>query len=145
MPGPTRRAVLVTTAGAGLLGLCGCAVYGPPSTPRTDTTPPGSAPPGSAPPSTALARTADVPVGGGTVLADKGIVLTQPEAGRFLAFDATCTHQGCAVGEVADGTINCPCHGSRFRITDGSVAEGPATRALAPRRITVTGDAISPA
>jgi Rieske Fe-S protein len=152
MPGPTRRALLATTGlvgTAGLAGLCGCAVYGPPSAPRTDSTPPGGPPSeGAAPagqPAAVLARTSDVPVGGGTVLADRGIVLTQPEAGRFLDFDATCTHQGCTVTDVADGTIDCPCHGSRFRIADGSVAEGPATRALAPRRITVTGGAITQA
>ncbi len=40
---------------------------------------------------------------------------------------------------VADGTINCPCHGSRFRIADGSVADGPAPRGLTARRAVVSG------
>ena len=52
-------------------------------------------------------------------------MLTQPEAGTFTAFSATCTHQGCAVTEVVGGTINCPCHGSKFAIADGSVTAGP--------------------
>ena len=30
-------------------------------------------------------------------------------------------------GELADGCLTCPWHGSVFRITDGSVARGPAT------------------
>jgi len=70
-------------------------------------------------------------------------VLTQPEAGSILAFSTTCTHQGCSVSTVADGTINCPCHGSRYRITDGSVARGPAQKPLAPVAINVTGNDIT--
>jgi Rieske Fe-S protein len=90
-----------------------------------------------------LAKTADIPVGGGKILAAKKIVVTQPAAGQFKAFSATCTHQGCTVGEVSGGLIICPCHNSRFRIADGSVADGPATSPLPPVAITVTGDTIS--
>ncbi|HET9972900.1 MAG TPA: Rieske (2Fe-2S) protein, partial [Streptosporangiaceae bacterium] len=63
-----------------------------------------------------LAKASDVPVGGGTVLTDKKIVITQPQSGTFHAFTAVCTHAGCTVGSVSGGTINCPCHGSRFNI-----------------------------
>ncbi|GAA1291161.1 hypothetical protein GCM10009609_69290 [Pseudonocardia aurantiaca] len=79
---------------------------------------------------------AAVPVGGGTIVAAHGVVVTQPSAGVFVAFSATCTHLGCTVRAVAGGTINCFCHGSRFRITDGSVAGGPAPRPLP--RVTLT-------
>lgn len=81
-------------------------------------------------------------MGGGKIFADRKVVVTQPDRGEFKAFSAVCTHQGCTVATVADGTINCPCHGSEFRITDGSVAGGPATRPLPAERITVQGDSI---
>jgi Rieske Fe-S protein len=82
-----------------------------------------------------------VPEGGGTILAAHGVVVTQPSAGVFAAFSATCTHLGCTVRAVAGGTINCFCHGSRFRITDGSVAGGPAPHPL-PRVPIVVADGL---
>jgi Rieske Fe-S protein len=89
-----------------------------------------------------LALTSDVPAGGGKILADKKIVITQPRAGSFEAFTAVCTHQGCTVSSVSGGTINCPCHGSKFSITNGSVVGGPAPSALAPVSIKVQGTSI---
>jgi Rieske Fe-S protein len=89
-----------------------------------------------------LALTADVPVGGGKILADKKIVITQPRVGSFQAFTAVCTHQGCTVSSVSGGTVNCPCHGSKFSIANGSVVTGPAPSALAPVSIKVQGTSI---
>jgi Rieske Fe-S protein len=89
-----------------------------------------------------LAKTSDVPVGGGTILTDKKIVITQPKSGTFHAFTAVCTHAGCTVGSVSSGTINCPCHGSRFNINNGSVVNGPAASPLAPINIKVQGTSI---
>ncbi|CAM5267003.1 Cytochrome bc1 complex Rieske iron-sulfur subunit OS=Streptomyces alboniger OX=132473 GN=CP975_04825 PE=4 SV=1 [Streptomyces alboniger] len=77
------------------------------------------------------------------MIKDKKIVVTQPESGDFKAFSAVCTHSGCLVSEVADGTINCACHGSRYRVADAAVESGPAPRPLPPRRITVTGNSIT--
>ncbi|MEU5506330.1 Rieske (2Fe-2S) protein [Streptomyces fungicidicus] len=91
----------------------------------------------------ALASTADIPEGGGKVFADRKVVVTQPTAGEFKAFSATCTHQGCAVKSIADGVINCPCHNSNFSISDGSVKSGPATKPLPAVEITVSGDSIT--
>jgi Rieske Fe-S protein len=91
----------------------------------------------------ALAKTSDIPVGGGIVLADKQIVLTQPTSGVINAFTAICTHAGCTVSAVSGGTINCPCHGSRFHIADGSVANGPAQQPLAAVPIHVAGGTVT--
>ncbi len=90
-----------------------------------------------------LASTADVPVGGGLILEDEGVVVTQPAEGDFKAFSAICTHQGCPVTSVEDGTITCPCHGSRFSIEDGSVQAGPAPAPLPAVDITVEGGQVS--
>jgi Rieske Fe-S protein len=90
----------------------------------------------------ALASTSEVPVGGGTILTDKKIVITQPQAGTFEAFTAVCTHQGCIVNSVSGGTINCPCHGSKFSIANGSVVNGPAASPLAAVSIKVQGTSI---
>lgn len=90
-----------------------------------------------------LAKTSDIPVGGGRVFPDQQIVVTQPTAGHFKGFSSTCTHRGCTVAGVAGGTINCPCHGSMFHIADGSVAHGPATSPLPAKAIKVSGNEIT--
>lgn len=88
-----------------------------------------------------IAKTSEIPEGGGKVIGD--VVITQPTAGEFRAFSSKCTHQGCAVKGIANGVINCPCHNSEFSVTDGSVKKGPATTALPPASITVAGDSIT--
>jgi Rieske Fe-S protein len=87
--------------------------------------------------------TADVPVGGGTILTDQKVVVTQPTQGTFKAFTAVCTHQGCTVTKIEGGQIICPCHQSHFSITDGSPVSGPAPAALAAKRVSVKGNDIS--
>ncbi|WP_411110319.1 Rieske (2Fe-2S) protein [Streptomyces sp. c-19] len=132
MSGVARRTVVAAAGGAGLAAaLTACGGGG------TDDE--GPAPEGGG----TLARTGDIPVGGGKVLADKGLVITQPKAGEFLAFSSKCTHAGCAVSSVKDGVIVCPCHQSHFDITDGSVKSGPATAPLPPEPIQVVGEEIS--
>ncbi|MEO3743272.1 Rieske (2Fe-2S) protein [Plantactinospora sp. B5E13] len=90
----------------------------------------------------ALAKTADIPVGGGKILTDQETVVTQPTEGEFKAFSSICTHQRCPVTSVEGGTINCSCHNSKFSIADGSVKGGPATKKLPEKNITVDGDNI---
>lgn len=134
-PGATRRAVLTGICGAALTS-CGRTVVPGVAGPAV---PHGTAPTSTAP---ALAATSDIPVGGGRIFPDHRVVVTRPAAADFRAFTAICTHDGCTLTRVADATIDCPCHGSRFAITDGSVVHGPAEQPLSPRRITVRGDAI---
>jgi Rieske Fe-S protein len=90
-----------------------------------------------------LTDTTDIKVGGGEVFPDQQVVVTQPKSGEFKCFTAVCSHQGCIVANVSDGTINCDCHGSQYSIEDGSVVTGPATFPLAEEKITVSGDQIS--
>lgn len=90
----------------------------------------------------ALANTSDIPVGGGKIFKDEEIVVTQPKSGEFRAFSAICTHRGCTVGSVSGGTINCPCHGSKFSAADGAVKSGPATEALSAKSVKVEGNKI---
>jgi Rieske Fe-S protein len=86
--------------------------------------------------------TSDVPVEGGVILADDMVVVTQPAEGEFKAFSAVCTHQGCPVQQVNDGQIQCNCHGSAFSIEDGSVVNGPASRPLESKSVTVDGETV---
>jgi Rieske Fe-S protein len=160
---PSRRALLAGAGVAGVAALAGCTTYdannggiaGPPpssaapGSPAASSAPAGSAAAGgashaasSAPPANALATTAEVPDGGGTIITGKNIVITQPQAGSFKAFTAVCTHLGCIVSTVSGGTINCPCHGSKFSIKDGSVVNGPAASPLAAVAISVDGTSI---
>jgi Rieske Fe-S protein len=85
-----------------------------------------------------LGQTSDIPVGGGMVFTDAKVVVTQPAKGVFKGFSAVCTHVGCLCNRVADGTIDCPCHGSKFTITTGAVVAGPAPSPLPAAPITVS-------
>jgi len=90
----------------------------------------------------ALAATSAIPVGGGKIFAAQTTVVTQPTAGEFKVFSAVCTHMGCIVNQIADGRIDCPCHGSEYSITDGAVLAGPAPKPLPAKPFKVTGDSI---
>ncbi|MBY8344716.1 Rieske (2Fe-2S) protein [Streptomyces spinosirectus] len=129
----TRRTVLLATGAATLAA--GCSNYG-------DNNDSGSSSV-NASSGQELAKTSDIPVGGGKIFKDEKVVVTQPKKGEFKAFSAICTHQGCTVSAVADGTINCPCHGSKYKVADGSVARGPAPKPLAEQQIKVKGNSIS--
>lgn len=96
-----------------------------------------SAAPASSAAATGVAMISDIPVGGGLILIEEAIVLTQPTDGDVKAFTAICTHQGCLVSSVVNNEISCPCHGSKFSATDGSVIQGPATQPLAAAGVAV--------
>lgn len=139
----TRRSVLMSAAGAGVaaaLGACGDGGDGGSGTAQPT---PGNQPTTGAPPTGPLARTSDIPVGGGKIFNDRGVVVTQPTAGTFKGFTNICQHQQCPVANVEGGTINCTCHGSKYSIEDGAVKDGPAPRALPAKTINVEGDSIT--
>ncbi|MEV5339899.1 Rieske (2Fe-2S) protein [Streptomyces sp. NPDC052676] len=131
--GPARRTVMAAAGAAGLtvaLAACGSGDGE------------GGKDSGETSSGTVLGATSEVPEGGGKVFADAGVVVTQPTAGDFKAFSSKCTHQGCAVKDIRDGLIICPCHDSHFSASDGSVRKGPATKPLPPAAITVEGEEI---
>ncbi|MGW0502364.1 Rieske 2Fe-2S domain-containing protein [Micromonospora sp. NPDC003241] len=147
----SRRAVLAGTGAVGVAALTGCATYGQPTSapppppppagnPSADPSASGAPDAGGGPP--ALATLADIPVGGGQIYGDAGVVITQPTPGTIKAYSSTCTHQGCTVTSVTNGTIVCACHNSVFDIADGSVRSGPAGSPLPAANVSVDGDAI---
>jgi Rieske Fe-S protein len=154
----TRRGVL---AGVGLVGLAGavsaCSSGGPSSSSAGTTAgaPPATTGAGSAPSSasggggstagaqgSALATTSEIPVGSGKIFTSEKVVVTQPNSGDFKAFSAVCTHMGCIVSTISNGTIDCPCHGSQYSISTGAVVGGPAPSPLPAQTIKVTGSNI---
>jgi nitrite reductase/ring-hydroxylating ferredoxin subunit len=160
MSNATRRTLLTGAGAVGLTAaLAGCAAYGDTGTDTaapapadntgggatTATTEGGAPAGGGGGGGGGFAKTSDIPVGGGKIFEDQKIVVTQPTAGQFKCFTAVCTHAGCVVGDVSGGTINCPCHGSKFKVADGSVANGPASKALKAVAIKVNGDSIAKA
>jgi Rieske Fe-S protein len=152
----TRRGAL---AGIGLAGvaatLTACGGSSSSAAGTASAAPAGSTPAGAAGASAAasspapagggavLGTTSQIPVGGGMVFTAAKVVVTQPTAGQFKGFTAICTHLHCIVDKVANGTIDCPCHGSKYSVKDGSVVNGPAPMPLAAQPITVSGEKIS--
>jgi Rieske Fe-S protein len=153
--GPARRTVMAAAGAAGLaaaLTACGSSDDSSSTTTTNSNAAGGSTTQDSngsaggstaAAGGTALAKTTDIPEGGGTIYKDQAVVVTQPTSGTYKAFSTKCPHAGCAVTSIANGEIVCPCHGSKFAIADGSVKQGPATTGLTAANITVAGDQIS--
>jgi Rieske Fe-S protein len=137
----SRRTVIMTSgpAAAAIAGLSSCTNYStaPASEPSAASTGESSAAAGPL-----TVKEVNIPVGGGKIFPDAQTVITQPKKGEFKAFSAVCTHQGCLVESVTN-TINCPCHGSKYSITDGSVVNPPAPKPLPPKTIKVSGDSLT--
>ena len=126
----TFKGVAVAAAGGPLLAACGDG-----SSTATDSGSPASS-------GTELGPVSEVPEGGGKIFADQKVVVTQPAPGEFKGFSSICPHQKCPVTKVTE-TIDCPCHGSKFSLEDGSVVEGPANTGLSEVELSVEGDSIS--
>jgi Rieske Fe-S protein len=90
-----------------------------------------------------LATTSEIPVGSGKIFTAAKVVVTQPTSGDFKAFSAVCTHMGCIVSKISNGTIDCPCHGSQYSIKNGAVVAGPAPAPLPAQAIKVSGSDIT--
>jgi Rieske Fe-S protein len=147
---PGRRGVLVGAGLAGVAGVISACGFGGSGSSSSSAASGSGAQAGSGSGGSsgggangALATTSEIPVGGGKVFSSQQVVVTQPEAGTFKGFSAICTHMQCTVDQVANGTIDCPCHGSQFSVKDGAVVVGPAPKPLAAANITVTGDKIT--
>src|SRR5262245_26299829 len=64
--------------------------------------------------------------------------------GKIYAFGDLCAHAGCNLsdGGLAGTVVLCPCHGSEFDVTNGSVVSGPARTPVKSYTVTVAGDEI---
>lgn len=150
-PSAARRGLLLGTGLAAISGaVAGCSTAPVPfnanligGIPRAEEVPTPTPGPDSKTVGIPIAGIEEIPVGSGKIFANDNLVITQPAAGEFKAFSIVCTHVGCLCDKIANGTINCPCHGSTFNIADGSVVTGPATRPLTPAPIAITGGVIT--
>ncbi len=141
----------MATSGAmpasGAMSSPGGAMSSPGGASPSSPAPAGSTPDGAGPASpakeaakpagTVLGAASKIPVGGGTIYKAAKVVVTQPARGQFKAFSAVCTHVGCIMSEVANGTIDCPCHGGQYKITNGAVVAGPPPSPLPARPVKI--------
>ena len=74
---------------------------------------------------------ADLPDDSPTAVEAEGRqIMLYRHGGSLYAIDNICSHAGGLLsrGAVADLTVTCPLHGSRFALTDGCVSRGPASQ-----------------
>lgn len=136
----TRRSVLgATTAAGSLAALAACA----PSSSSAPAVPAAAAPASGGTP-VRVGKLSDLPVGGTASgkAGGKDVVLFRPDRTTVLAYSARCPHAGCIVS-AASKEFDCPCHGSSFRVADGSVITGPARDPLARLAAAIDGDWIT--
>ncbi|MGW1729338.1 QcrA and Rieske domain-containing protein [Streptomyces sp. NPDC002306] len=152
---PSRRGLLTATVGlVAAESLNGCVIRKPapavpPPAPLSPAAPPSNSSSGgknegasSREAGPALAKAVDIPSGGGKIFEDQKVVVTCDAGGTLRGFTAVCTHAGCVVASVANGRINCPCHGSQFDASTGARVAGPATAPLKPVGLRQNGDSI---
>jgi nitrite reductase/ring-hydroxylating ferredoxin subunit/uncharacterized membrane protein len=78
------------------------------------------------------------------VLAGETPVIVLRHRGAVVALDARCPHRGAPMdeGEIRDGCITCPWHGSIFRLGDGALVQGPSTVPLPAYECRVTHEGV---
>ncbi len=98
------------------------------------------------------ARTVSVAVAGSPLATVGGAALLRTSLGNFLvartgqdafsALTATCTHESNVITNFTGSEFACTFHGSMFTVS-GTVARGPATRALTSYPTTFTNNVVS--
>jgi nitrite reductase/ring-hydroxylating ferredoxin subunit/uncharacterized membrane protein len=78
------------------------------------------------------------------LLAGEAPVMVLRHSGNVVALDGRCPHRGAPMeqGEVRDGCVTCPWHGSVFRLPDGALVRGPSTVGLPAYECRVTSDGV---
>ena len=93
-----------------------------------------------------VCSTKDVKVGSAVMFLVKSanimVLITQPKAGTFRAFNPACTHEGFQIDGVQGKNLVCPVHGAQFDSTSGAVKRGPARTSLKQYKLTKTGTTI---
>ena len=154
MPISRRRALTFIAAGGGVaVAVFAVAVFGKnylvgntsPANTSLASTPVANAT-GASSKEQVLAHTSDIPLNSAKAFPisghnNPGLIIHLAD-GRFVAFDSTCTHAGCAVNySQQDKLLECPCHGAIFDpAKNAAVVQGPAQTPLASLKISVHAD-----
>jgi len=137
-----RRSLLLGAGAAGGTALTLSACSGPDSDTAATSDAAASSVPAGTP--VQVGKVSEVKVGGTATgkVNGKAVVIFRPDEKTVLAYDAACTHAGCPVAP-AGGDFECPCHGSSFKGSDGSVIQGPARAPLAKLKAAIDGEWIT--
>ena len=136
----TLRATTAVTGAACALALAGCA----PSVSNTKAKgqTPEEIPTGGTP--YEVGKIAELPVGGSAAATagEVEVILFRPDEATVLAYSDICTHAGCKVAPSGED-FKCPCHGSIFKGSDGTVVSGPAKAPLPRYAASIDGEWIT--
>jgi Rieske Fe-S protein len=133
-----RRSFLNIILGAGLLGWLGSIIYPvvsylkPPKIPEANIN------------SVKAGLAADFPVNSGEIIKFGRIpvILIRTEEGKFLAFEATCSHLDCIVQYRTDSKqILCACHNGIYDLRGINVS-GPPPKPLEEYAVNIINDEI---
>ncbi len=90
----------------------------------------------------ALDVTSEPLTANGSSLIKSGIIVAPTLTGAFIAVSSACTHQGTTVQfQSTSSSFYCPNHGAKSS-QNGSVTNGPASKALAVYTTTLTGTSL---